>query len=118
MLVLFARAPAAHAEASWATLQAVEMTRQGREHATHGDTSVGMRRFLEAIKFDPTYAPAYLALGQLHEATGDPAEAERAYSMGIDHVARWADGLRARAKLRSPFAREWEPTKGQNTAPG
>lgn len=96
------------AEASWATTQAVELTRQGREHATRGEASVGARRFLDAIGFDPTYAPAYLALGRLHEATGDPAEAERAYSMGIDHVARWAEGLRARARLRARLGRVTE----------
>jgi tetratricopeptide (TPR) repeat protein len=102
-------APAqARAETSWATAQAVEMTRQGQEHATHGDASVGARRFLDAINFDPTYAPAYLALGQLYEASGDPVEAERAYSMGIDHVARWADGLRARARLRARLGRPAE----------
>lgn len=98
----------ARAEASWATTQAVELTRQGRDHATRGDAAVGARRFLDAIGFDPTYAPAYLALGRLHEAAGDPAEAERAYSMGIDHVARWAEGLRARAKLRARLGRPAE----------
>ena len=98
----------ARAEASWATQQATEMTRQGLEHAGLGDSAVGARRLLEAISFDPTYAPAYLALGRLHEASGDFAEAERAYSMGIDHVGRWAEGLRARAKLRAKLGRPLE----------
>ena len=103
--VVLGTASDVRAETNWATLQAIEMTRQGSEHAARGDGSVGVRRFLEAIAFDPTYAPAYLALGELHEASGDPAEAERAYSMGIDHVGRWAGGLRARAKLRARSSR-------------
>lgn len=106
--VLGGAARAARAEESWATAQAAELTRQGREHAAHGDGSVGVHRFLDAIAFDPTYAPAYLALGQVEEAAGDPAEAERAYSMGIDHVARWADGYHARARLRARMRRPLE----------
>jgi tetratricopeptide (TPR) repeat protein len=85
---------------SWATSQAAELTRQGREHAAQGDTDTAVRRYLDAIKFDPTYATAYLSLGALQEAAGDPREAERTYSTGLDHVNGFGEGHRARARLR------------------
>jgi tetratricopeptide (TPR) repeat protein len=85
---------------SWATSQAAELTRQGREHAAQGDTDTAVRRYLDAIKFDPTFAAAYLSLGGLQEAAGDPREAERTYSTGLDHVNGFGEGHRARARLR------------------
>lgn len=84
------------------------MTRQGREHAARGDGLTAARRYMEAIGFDPTYGPAYLALGGQHEAGGDPREAERAYSMGIDHVSGFAEALLARGRLRARLGRAQE----------
>jgi tetratricopeptide (TPR) repeat protein len=99
---LVARAVPARAEdPSWATAQAVELTKQGQAHAARGETDVAARRYLDAIGFDPTYGPAYLALGALHEHAGDAQEAERAYAMGIDHVPAFAEGLMARGRLRA-----------------
>jgi len=86
---------------SWATAQATELTRQGREHAGRGDSDTATRRYLDAIHFDPTYGAAYLALGALQEAAGDPREAERTYATGLDHVTGFAEAYRARARLRS-----------------
>lgn len=113
---VFVASGAARAEPSWATVQAAEMTRQGRDNAARGEASVSARRYLDAIAFDPTYAPAYLALGELHEATGDPAEAERAYSVGIDHVPGWTAGLRARARLRARLGRRLEAVRDLEAA--
>ena len=101
-ICLWLAAPdAAWAQASWATTQAAELTRQGKEHADRGDVDVASRRFMEAITLDGTYGPAYLALGAVREASGDPAEGERAYSLGIEHVPGFAEGLAARARLRA-----------------
>ena len=85
---------------SWATAQAVELTRQGHDHAGRGETETAIRRYLDAIKFDPTYGAAYLSLGALQEAAGDPREAEKTYSTGLDHVTGFGEGYRARARLR------------------
>jgi tetratricopeptide (TPR) repeat protein len=85
---------------SWATAQAAELTRQGREQAAKNEPDIAAGRFLEAIKFDATYGPAYIGLGALHEQSGDAREAERAYTMGIERVPGFADGHRARARLR------------------
>lgn len=101
-ICLWLAAPeAARAQGSWATSQAAELTRQGKEHADRGDVDVASRRFMEAITLDGTYGPAYLALGAVREASGDPAEGERAYSLGIEHVPGFAEGLAARARLRA-----------------
>ena len=97
---LVARPSRADDAVSWATSQAAELTRQGREHAAQGDTDTAVRRYLDAIKFDPTYATAYLSLGALQEAAGDPREAERTYSTSLDHVNGFGEGHRARARLR------------------
>ena len=98
--ILVSSPAAAQGPQSWATAQAAELTRQGKEHAASGGLDTAARRFTDAIALDGTYAPAYLALGALRETSGDAREAERAYSLGIDHVPGFADGYVARAHLR------------------
>ena len=101
LLAALVPCPARAADAvSWATSQAAEMTRQGREHAGRGETETAMRRYLDALNFDPTYGAAYLSLGALQESVGDPREAERTYSTGLDHVTGFGEAHRARARLR------------------
>jgi tetratricopeptide (TPR) repeat protein len=90
---------------SWATAQAVERTRLGRDHAAQGDLDAALRSYLDAVSFDATYGPGYIALGEAYLARGDAREAERAFSMGIEHVTGFAEGLRARGKLRARLHR-------------
>jgi tetratricopeptide (TPR) repeat protein len=90
---------------SWATTQAIERTRLGREAAARGEQETALRDFLDAVSFDATYGPAYLALGAAYAARGDVREAERALSTGIDHVAGFAEGFLARGKLRAHLHR-------------
>ncbi|HEY4120353.1 MAG TPA: tetratricopeptide repeat protein [Byssovorax sp.] len=87
------------APTSWATTQATELTARGKADAARGDAASATRRYLEAIRFDASYAPVYLALGQLYEQTGAPRDAERAYAMGIEHVAGFVEARVARAHL-------------------
>ena len=103
-----ARADEPAAAASWATTQAAELTRQARDHAARGDRSAAQVRFVEAIKLDPTYGPAYLGLAAEYEASGDAREAERTYAVGLDHVPGFAEALMARARLRSRLHRPEE----------
>lgn len=86
---------------SWATTQAVELSRQARDHAARGEPDAAITRFVEALRLDPTYAPAYLGLAAQYEARGDAREAERTYAVGLDHVPGFTDALVARAKLRA-----------------
>jgi tetratricopeptide (TPR) repeat protein len=79
---------------------AVELTRQGRQHAQDGDEQVAIRRFVEAIQLDGSYGPAYLELAAARERTGDWLEAERTYDVAIERVAGFAAALRGRAALR------------------
>jgi tetratricopeptide (TPR) repeat protein len=90
---------------NWATAQAAELTREGKDHEARGEPGIAARRYLDALGFDPTYGPAYLALGALREAAGDPREAERAYATGIDHVSGFSAAHLARARLRARLQR-------------
>jgi tetratricopeptide (TPR) repeat protein len=90
---------------SWATQQAIERTKSGRAYAARGELGEAIGALMEAVRFDATYAPAYLELGRVYEARGDVGEAERAYAVGIDHVAGFADALAARGKLRARLHR-------------
>lgn len=93
---------------SWATIQAVELTRQAREHVARAEPDVAVARYVDAIKLDPTYGPAYLGLASVYEARGDVSEAERTYAVSLDHVPGFADGLVARARLRAALRRPAE----------
>lgn len=101
-------AEGAPAAVSWATAQARERTRIGRDHAARGEGDAAVRAFLDAISFDATYGPAYLALGEVLAARGDTGEAERTLSMGIDHTAGFVEALLARGKLRAHLHRTAE----------
>jgi tetratricopeptide (TPR) repeat protein len=91
---------AGQAQASWATAQARTLTREGEIHVRCNEGDSALRSFLEAIRFDATYPPAYLALAEIYEARGDFGEADRALSMGIEHVVGFFDALWRRGKLR------------------
>jgi tetratricopeptide (TPR) repeat protein len=113
-----ARADDAPPPVSWATAQAAESARAGREHASRGEPDAALRSFLDAVAFDVTYAPAYLALGEMYESRGDVTEAERAYSMGIEHVAGFVDALVGRARLRARARRSAEAIADLEAAAG
>jgi tetratricopeptide (TPR) repeat protein len=99
--------PAA-AGTSWATTQATELVRQARDHVARGESGTAVARYLEAIKLDPTYAPAYLGLAAQYEARGDVVEAERTYAVALDHVPGFAEALVARGRLRARLRRQEE----------
>lgn len=108
-LLLAAWVHAAFAEEpSWATAQATELSRQARDHLAKGEPEVAVSRFLEAVKLDPTYGPAYLGLAAQYEARGDYREAERTYAVGLDHVPGFGEALVARARLRAKLKRPEE----------
>ncbi|WP_437786979.1 tetratricopeptide repeat protein [Sorangium sp. So ce1097] len=92
----------------WATAQAAELTRQAEARAAAGEADVALSRYLEAVRFDATYGPAYLGLGGLYERAGDLREAERTYTVGLDHVPGFVEGHRARAALRAREGRRGE----------
>jgi tetratricopeptide (TPR) repeat protein len=96
----FAPAPREEPAETSYNATAVELTRQGREHALHGEFPVAIHRFVEAIKLDGTYGAAYLELAMVRERTGDWLEAERTYDAAIDRLPQSVTFFRSRAALR------------------
>jgi tetratricopeptide (TPR) repeat protein len=108
-LLLAAWSPKALAdEPSWATAQATELSRQAHDHLAKGEPEVALSRYLEAVKLDPTYGPAYLGLAAQYEARGDYKEAERTYAVGLEHVPGFGEALLARGRLRARLKRPEE----------
>lgn len=110
LLVIVLGAATARAEENWATRRARELTEQGARQQAEGNTEVAAARFREAVEIDPTFGPGYLAWGALLEGGRDFAAAERVYSLGLEHVAGFADGYAARGGLRARERRFAEAT--------
>jgi tetratricopeptide (TPR) repeat protein len=87
-----------------------ELVREARAHDAGHKEELALRRYTEALALDPTLGDAYLGLGELRARRGDAREAERVYSVALEHVpsltvalagrarARWALGLRDEAE--------------------
>jgi len=98
--ILLAICQEARAEGTaWGSDTAIELVRQGREHARDGDDELATRRFMDAIQLDPTYGPAYLELASVRERSGDLREAERTYNVAIRFVPGFAAAFRRRAAV-------------------
>jgi len=77
-----------------------ELVRQARAHEAAREDDVAARRYLEALRLDPTNGEAYLGLGALRVRTGDLREAERVYSVALEHVPSLRKALAGRARAR------------------
>jgi tetratricopeptide (TPR) repeat protein len=84
---------------SWATLRARELTASGAALRQSGRVGDAVARFTEALKTDGTYGPAYLALAELREATGEVEEAEKVLLLGMQNILGFWEGLMAQAEL-------------------
>jgi tetratricopeptide (TPR) repeat protein len=84
---------------AWAS-SALELVRAARAHEAAREDDLAVRRYMEALALDPTCEEAYLGLGSLRARRGDLREAERVYSVAIEHVP----GLRA-ARLGRAYVR-------------
>lgn len=93
---------------SWATAQAAALSREARDHAARGEAEAAIARYVEALRLDTTYAPAYLGLAAQYEARGDFTEAERTYAVGLDHVPGFTAALVSRGRLRARLGRAAE----------
>jgi tetratricopeptide (TPR) repeat protein len=78
----------------------VELVRQAREHESARRDDLAARRYTEALGLDPTCEEAYLGLGQLRARTGDAREAERVYSVALEHAPQLRAALAGRARAR------------------
>jgi len=79
---------------------ALELVRIARAHEASREDDIALRRYMEALSLDPTCEEAYLGLGNLRARRGDLREAERVYSVALEHLP----GLRA-ARLGRAYVR-------------
>jgi tetratricopeptide (TPR) repeat protein len=93
------RASADEPAESWATRRARELTSSGSALRQSGRVDEAVSRFTEALKTDGTYGPAYLALAELREATGEIEEAEKVLMLGMQSILGFWEGLMAQAEL-------------------
>lgn len=84
---------------SWATRRARELTVSGATLRQAGHVGDAVALFTEALKTDGTYGPAYLALAEVREATGEVDEAEKVLLLGMQNILGFWDGLMAQAEL-------------------
>ncbi len=89
---------------------ALELVRSARSHEQAHEEDVAIRRYMEALALDPTCEEAYLGLGSLRTRTGDLREAERVYSVALEHVPALRAARVARAHVLRALGRSTEAT--------
>ncbi len=111
----------AHPRTATAMSSSDELVRQARAREAAHEDDVAARRYNEALRLDPTHGDAYLGLGALRIRGGDFREAERVYSVALEHVpslrramagrarARWALGQRDAAVAEMELYLTYEP---------
>jgi tetratricopeptide (TPR) repeat protein len=104
--------PAGHARASEAS---TELVREGRVHAAAHQDDIAARRYTEAIELDPSDGDAYLGLGEVRMRMGEPREAERVYSVALEHVPTLHAALSGRARARWALGRHDEAEQDLDT---
>ncbi len=77
-----------------------ELVREARAHVDVHEDDLALRRYAEALSLDPTCEEAYLGLGELRTRQGDAREAERVYSVALEHVPTSRPALAGRARAR------------------
>lgn len=77
-----------------------ELVRSARAQEASGEVLRALRSYTDAVSLDPTCAAAYLGLGALREAAQDLREAERVYSLALEHVPTLAEARARRAVVR------------------
>lgn len=110
-LVLFVPAKASASSA-------LELVRIAKAHEHAHEEEIALRRYMEALSLDPTCDEAYLGLGALRARRGDLREAERVYSVALEHVPRLTAARTARAYVRRTLGLRAEAVEDLLTAAG
>lgn len=79
---------------------ALELVRAARAHEAAREDDLAVRRYMEALSLDPTCEEAYLGLGSLRSRRGDLREAERVFSVAIEHLPGLRNARLGRAYVR------------------
>jgi tetratricopeptide (TPR) repeat protein len=87
---------AAPAQAS----SALELVRIARAHELAHEDDLALRRYSDALALDPTCEEAYLGMGGLRARRGDLREADRVYSVALEHLPQLRAARTARAYVR------------------
>ena len=77
-----------------------ELVRSARAQEASGEVDRALRLYTDAITLDPTCSSAYLGLGALRERSLDLREADRVYSVALEHVPTLTDAHARRAGVR------------------
>ena len=77
-----------------------ELVREAKEHEAAHEDELAVRRYTEALVLDPTCESAYLGLGDLRYRRGDVREAERVFSVALEHAPQLRTALVGRAHAR------------------
>jgi tetratricopeptide (TPR) repeat protein len=77
-----------------------EQVRSAHAQEASGEVDRALRLYTDAVTVDPTCAAAYLGLGALRERALDLREAERVYSIALEHVPALTDAHARRAGVR------------------
>jgi len=93
---------------SWARSSARERVRRALELSQRGDAARALVELTEALRADPSFGEAYLALGSLRERMGDVREAERVYDRAVRLPDVSAEALAGRSRARRAAGREEE----------
>jgi predicted TPR repeat methyltransferase len=80
-------------------LQAAKELRIGKFYLKKGSTRAAVRRFEEALKWDPNLAEAYLRLGEAHTKAGDNKAAREAWAKFIELDPESKDAAALKKKL-------------------
>jgi tetratricopeptide (TPR) repeat protein len=91
---------AAAAEPALANAGSDDLVRQGKLHEACDEVDSAFRSYTDALALDPTSRDAYLSLGALRLHRGQAREAERVYSMALEHVPTLNEALAGRAHAR------------------
>ena len=94
----FAGCLALAAPASASTALDLVQIAKGYE-ASHQE-EIALRRYMDALDLDPLCAEAYLGLGSLRARRGDLREAERVYTVALEHIPGLREARLARALVR------------------
>jgi tetratricopeptide (TPR) repeat protein len=79
---------------------ALELVKVARAHEIAHEDDLAIRSYMDALALDPTCDEAYLGLGSLRARRGDLREAERVYSVALEHLPSLRAARTARAYVR------------------
>src|SRR5512135_1397664 len=79
---------------------ALELVRIAQAHEAAHEDDLASRRYMEALALDPTCDEAYLGLGALRARRGDLREADRVYSVALEHMPQLRAARTQRAYVR------------------